>query len=917
MAASGDPNSPGPQMEVTAVEGSTIRDVIMSVISGKVEGDVHIGDKIYYRSDLEELNDYLKKAVLAFESQMYQMLRRSSQADYPYKSLQPFALEDSRIFFGRTNAIKELHTKVIRNRMTVVYARSGAGKTSLLNAGLSPQLIEEARLPVCVHIRPYEENPVRAVKLAIISASLGPWPKLLSELSLHDFLGLVCSHLSRDTLELVVIFDQFEQFLVSLPESAVRLPFIKVLGDCYDDEALRVRFVIALRQENLGDLGELEPCIPQIFANLYQLSPMTQDDVKEAILGPIAAKQNDVSMEPALLETLLNKLATKDTELAHVQIVCAKLYDSLPAGEKVLSLSQYKSLGEVEGIITNYLDDTLSILDEYEQIAARCILKALVGSRATNRILHFTELLTFIPPDIRQVENVLRYLIDRRLLRQDDTLEGKEYELAHAYLAEKIYHWIGEDELESRKAQELLQRELASYRANETIIGDEKLNILREHIKYLILDTESQQLLFHSALEQGHDVTFWLEQLPDKQDGLEAIAVRLVIVNRTLLDKILADLTARLQPPLRESFVALVWSLYKKPRSLPEKQNLADTLWAFGPQLAPQNRVRLLPVVARGWASRRRTLVLLGFALVMVLFAVGGFILTRERAIPGKWVTIPAGEFVMGMDLAERKFAFALCKEHEEVREDGISRCTSLEDLVRESGLQKEAYLPDYQIMDNEATNAQYQQCVDAGDCKAPRDWHYEYSAMNEPAARLSWHKAGEYCAWLGGRLPTEGEWEKAARGPDNYRFPWGDDWDSKQRKANLWRKGVDTVQKIDVYAETDISGYGVKNMAGNIQEWTASEGIEAPEVFSNVVFVWEDESQNWPVIVRGGSWMNEPSQGMAAKRGFNGTKLDPEYGKIETLGFRCACPEVGTCQEPWTRSWSWSWVWKSIRRDK
>src|SRR5215204_883684 len=129
MEASGDPNSPVPQMEIKAVEGSTIRDVIMAVISGKVEGDVHIGNKVYSQSEIEALNDYLTKAVFAFESKMYQTLRRPSPPEYPYKSLQPFAVEDSQIFFGRSNAIEELQTKVIRNRMTVVHARSGAGKT--------------------------------------------------------------------------------------------------------------------------------------------------------------------------------------------------------------------------------------------------------------------------------------------------------------------------------------------------------------------------------------------------------------------------------------------------------------------------------------------------------------------------------------------------------------------------------------------------------------------------------------------------------------------------------------------------------------------------------------------------------------------------------------------------------------------
>ncbi|MFH1567837.1 MAG: SUMF1/EgtB/PvdO family nonheme iron enzyme [Gemmatimonadota bacterium] len=187
---------------------------------------------------------------------------------------------------------------------------------------------------------------------------------------------------------------------------------------------------------------------------------------------------------------------------------------------------------------------------------------------------------------------------------------------------------------------------------------------------------------------------------------------------------------------------------------------------------------------------------------------------------------------------------------------------------------QRTVTLDEYEMARFPLTNVQYKAFLDAvKGHEEPEGWHgrmYPLGRANHPVARISWDDAMAYAAWLSKvtgrehRLPTEAEWEKAARGADGRTYPWEGEFDAE--KCNTREGGIGGTTPVGAYPD-GASPYGVLDMAGNVWEWCADWYGE--DYYRNA----PDESPKGPEsgearVVRGGSWLNGRGRARCASRG-------------------------------------------------
>ena len=177
-----------------------------------------------------------------------------------------------------------------------------------------------------------------------------------------------------------------------------------------------------------------------------------------------------------------------------------------------------------------------------------------------------------------------------------------------------------------------------------------------------------------------------------------------------------------------------------------------------------------------------------------------------------------------------------------------------------------------------------------AKDVSQPEDWAAQQQHPDHPVVEVSWRAAVAYAAWLSEvtgevwRLPTEAEWEKAARGTDGRIYPWGNQWD--KARANTRNGGPGTTTPVGKYAEKgDASPYGCHDMAGNVWEWTSSIYRQCYDRNNSE----DDSDRTSDRVLRGGSWDSNPRGARAAFRSGSDWSI---WGSGR--GFRLARGRVG-----------------------
>ena len=192
-----------------------------------------------------------------------------------------------------------------------------------------------------------------------------------------------------------------------------------------------------------------------------------------------------------------------------------------------------------------------------------------------------------------------------------------------------------------------------------------------------------------------------------------------------------------------------------------------------------------------------------------------------------------------------------------------------------------------YWIDRTEVTNSMYALCVLAGACNSPGrvavtlrpNYYNDPLYAQYPVVWVNWTDAFAYCQWAGRRLPSEAEWEKAARGPDGWNFPWGNSLKPGYSNTGNFTTGTSHVENFP----GDRSIYGVLDMAGNVSEWVQ-------DYYAKNYQDAESVDPTGPQVgiygrtVRGGSWESQPANVFVFSR-----SNQPEDYTSERLGFRCA----------------------------
>jgi len=231
-----------------------------------------------------------------------------------------------------------------------------------------------------------------------------------------------------------------------------------------------------------------------------------------------------------------------------------------------------------------------------------------------------------------------------------------------------------------------------------------------------------------------------------------------------------------------------------------------------------------------------------------------------QSPISFDWVTIPAGEFTMGSDKAKDSMAY----------DDEMPQHT--------------VYLPEYQIARVPVTNAQYALFVKATKYQIPQHWtngKIPDGKAEHSVVYVSWKDTIAFCEWAGVQLPSEAEWEKAARGTDGRIWPWGNQPPDKTR-CNFNRNVGDTTP-VGAYP-LGASPYGVLDMAGNVWEWCRTKWRGNYEEYAKSVS--DDITGEEQRCVRGGSWNSNDGSVRCACRYWN-IPDDRAYN----LGFRVVAP--------------------------
>lgn len=446
----------------------------------------------------------------------------------PYKGLDYYREYDKARFAGRQTDIFELISRVSIGRVLVLYGRSGLGKTSLLLAGLFPQLRTQGYRPVYVRTL---EHPLDDLKAAIRATY-----RVDRDASL-DLKPLVEKAAENGTVLLVL--DQFEEFFIRFREKPdLRGDFVNAVSEVIRDKECDARVLFSLREDYLAALDDFQRVVPDLFVNAYRLLPLTAMAARQAIVGPL--QREGIQYDEQLVSRLVDELAPFDFDSARLQIACTEVYNTakkraeeLPGEGSTDTATRLtgsdldklrESSGDLEGVFRRYVQVAVDQIPAESHPLARSILDMLITRTDTKFAISGTELsdLKLAPPE--QVKVVLEILRAYKVIRKEPRGGENWYELIHECLVPEIKRWLEEN---AEFANFRLARDLIGYYSREGRFRQKKGLLLSAgtfngmvspHKDWFRLTPLQEEFLLWSAIAiQAEDIPYWMAHLEQQK----------------------------------------------------------------------------------------------------------------------------------------------------------------------------------------------------------------------------------------------------------------------------------------------------------------------------------------------------------------------------------------------------------------
>ncbi|NUM48280.1 MAG: SIR2 family protein, partial [Anaerolineales bacterium] len=494
-------------------------------------------------------------------------LQKGSLPDRPYKALDSFTTADAAIFSGRTEESQRLANRILAHRLTLLYGESGSGKSSLMNAGVTPRLLQQRSLvATCT---PSPDQPLTEImRRALLETGQRAGLTPPSE----SFLVTVREWQRALSGPIVLVLDQFEQFFL-VYNSFERTTAARLFHELHEDRSLNLRLVFILREDFLGRLQTLEDLVPGLMDVRFRLEKLGRENARAALEDP--ARLFNGTWESFLLNRLLDELTTPDGDISppQLQLVADQLWqdavkrNSGPSPEShptpkpdravSLTLKRFTELGGVQAILGDYLDQTVAAFPTDDQPLVRLLLGALVSSGGVKQRLPLEDIARTadLPPE--KAAEILDHLTRQRLLQRYETpihnqqstinnspapfdyakppsFESRtslrvlptnqptdqptnqqtSYELTHDYLVPRITRWLGQEFWDAQRAREIIRQDYPAWTARQRLLALDDLKIINAQRGRVRLTPQETEMVLATAAAFEDDISFWQTLLP-------------------------------------------------------------------------------------------------------------------------------------------------------------------------------------------------------------------------------------------------------------------------------------------------------------------------------------------------------------------------------------------------------------------